>query len=299
MADYLLRSATVEVAVSDHGATLKSVVTPDRYGVRAEITRGGITYAGATCGRFANRLAGGQFELDGVRYQVTQNEGSNQLHGGASGFDLKAWEARPYSDGDRDGVELTLTSPDGDEGYPGELQVSVSYWIDQTDTLGIDFKATTDATTVLNLTNHAYWNLGDADSQALSDHNLQLGASSYVAVNKALIPTGELLGVQDSVFDLTAGRSLTESYDHCFVLDQPLTDSPAAVLSNLKSGRIMKVHTDQPGLQVYTADHNHRFGVALEAQGFPDAPNHSNFPSAVLRPGEVYSRQIRIQFGTN
>lgn len=299
MADFELTSGSITAVVSADGATLKSVRVPDRHGELAEVTRGNTPYAGAICGRFANRIAGGLFNLDGNTYQLSRNEGLNHLHGGLSGFDVKVWAAEPYTGPGRVGVELKLVSPDGDEGYPGELAAIANYWVDQTNTLGIDFQATTDAATVVNLTNHAYWNLSGHQSGALSDHQLQVSSRRYVTVNDELIPTGHLAKVDGSMFDLADPQALENSYDHCFVLEgHDLDDGAVASLTHPGSGRSLTMTTNQPGLQIYTADHINRFGVALEAQGFPDAPNQPGFPSAVLRPGEVYRRAIRLQFGT-
>lgn len=294
MAEFELTGKSTRATVSDVGGELTSLFSPDRSGQMADLIRRGAPYAGAICGRFANRIAKGQFILDGNEYTLTANDGSNHLHGGLEGFDSRVWEGSPFEESERSGVRLKLVSADGDQGYPGQLDVTVDYWLDKQDTLGIDLVARTDAPTVVNLTNHAYWNLGGSTSADIRDHHLQLGARHYLEIDHELIPTGQLVEVAQSDFDLTASRQLSGSYDHCFVLN----DGAAAVLTHPGSGRVMRILTNQPGLQVYTANHANHFGVALETQGFPDAPNHSGFPSAVLRPGETYRRMTRHQFTT-
>jgi aldose 1-epimerase len=292
MAEFELTGGSITATVSDLGGELTSLLCPDQNGEMADVIRRGIPYAGAICGRFANRIAGAQFTLDGTDYVLATNDGSNHIHGGLEGFDLKVWDASPYENSERLGVRLTLVSAAGDQGYPGNLTVEADYWLDAKDTLGIDLEAAADAATIVNLTNHAYWNLGGAENPDIRDHHLQLGARHYLEIDQGLIPTGRIVDVTGTDFDLTVSRPLLGSFDHCFVLN----DGAAAVLTHPNSGRTMRVLTNQPGLQVYTANHANHFGVALETQGFPDAPNHSSFPSAVLRPGEIYRRMTRHQF---
>lgn len=294
MAAHEISVGAVRASISDLGAKLVSLSTPDRNGVVADVVRRGSPYAGSVCGRFANRIANGRFSLGNVQYSLSRNDGSNHLHGGLVGFDLKQWTAEPYNSGGRMGVSLGLVSPDGEEGYPGTLTAKVTYWLDDNETLGIEFEATTTAPTIVNLTNHAYWNLGGDECPDIATHQLKLGASHYLDIDEELIPTGELKSVGQTRFDFTRTRLLNEPYDHCFALN----DGAAAVLSEMNTGRQMRIVTNQPGIQVYTADHDGRFGVALETQGYPDAPNHANFPSAVLRPGETYRRMTRHIFST-
>jgi aldose 1-epimerase len=285
MPTYEIAAGSIRAIVSDLGAELVSVFVPDSTGRVEDVVRSGEAYAGAVCGRFANRIAAASFELDQTIYSLNANEGPNHLHGGRVGFDSKQWTARNFSTDDRQGVELTLVSADGDEGYPGELSVLATYWVDDTNALGIQFQATTDAPTIVNLTNHAYWNLGGPSVGDVTGHRLQLGSAQYLKVDSGLIPTGQ--------FGRATGKFFSE-YDTCFILDSPV----AAVLSEPTSGRRMEVVTDHPALQVYTANHVGHMGVALEAQGYPDAPNRPEFPSCVLRPGETYRRQTIHRFST-
>ncbi len=285
MPTYEIAAGSISAVVRDRGAELMSVLAPDSAGDRKDVVRSGEPYAGAVCGRFANRIADSRFELDGKSYELSSNEGPNHLHGGQRGFDVKQWSAQTFTTDTMSGVHLTLVSPDGDEGYPGEVSVRATYWVDSSNALGIEFEATTDAPTVVNLTNHAYWNLGGPEAEDVEGHHLEVGATQYLEVDDALIPTGQLG---------TATGDFFAEYDTCFILDSPV----AAVLTDPKSGRRMEIVTDHPALQVYTANHAGHMGVALEAQGYPDAPNHAEFPSCILRPGEIYRRQTIHRFST-
>jgi len=283
MPTFEIAAGSIRSVIGDVGAELVSVLVPDSEGQVDDVVRSGEAYGGAVCGRFANRIAGARFELDGTAYQLNANEGANHLHGGNQGFDQKLWSGETFASGDRNGVRLTLVSPDGDEGYPGELRVVVTYWVDESNALGIEFEATTDKPTVVNLTNHAYWNLGGLQTPDIKGHGLRLGASQFLEVDDSLIPTGKLGEASGEFFS---------EYDTCFILDAPV----AAVLTHPESGRCMEVVTDHEALQVYTANHAGHMGIALEAQGYPDAPNHQAFPSCVLRPGETYRRKTVHKF---
>lgn len=297
----------VAATVWDYGAHLVSVLALDGNGRSDEVVLGRAAFAdsqgadrqgyqGATVGRYANRIANGAFDLDGERYQLAINDGANHLHGGAIGFDHYVWTSEPFEADDRCGVRLSHKSPAGDEGYPGALDIELIYQLGPGPTLAFIYQAVTDAPTIVNLTNHAYWNLG---STALADQLLQIQASAYLAVDDDLIPTDSPIGVEGTPFDFRTLRPITNHYDHCFVLDG--TGEPSATMVDAASGRTMTVHTDQPGLQIYTGQHlsaqGTRPGLCLEAQHLPDSPNRHDFPSPVLRPGETYSQRTVHTFG--
>lgn len=295
------------VRVLTYGAVVQSVEVPDRDGTAGEIVlglpdlAGYTTYAspffGAVCGRYANRIGGASFTLDGRTHRLTANEGPNQLHGGARGFDKRVWSAREV-DG---GVELGLVAEDGEEGFPGRLTVSVTYTLEPGGALRIGYRATTDAPTVVNLTNHTYWNLAGAGTGSALGHELRIAAGRITPVDAASLPTGELAPVDGTRFDFRRPKPVGPGYDHNYVLDAPDSpDSPregapvVAELYDAGSGRALTVRTTEPGIQLYTADHlgDRPFvasaGIALETQHFPDSPNRPDFPSTVLRPGEEY-----------
>jgi len=236
-------------------------------------------------GRYANRIANGTFSLDGTAYRLPITHPPNSLHGGTVGFDKLDWRASP---GDRS-LRLEVTSPDGDQGYPGTLHVEVTYTVGDDDELRIEYRATTDAPTVVNLTNHLYWNLG----ASVDEHVLQIDASSYTPVDDTGVPTGELESVAGTRFDFLSPRAIgAEAYDQNFVLDGGRATLSAA-------GRTLELETTEPGLQVYTGDKLDppRTGIALETQHFPDSPNHPNFPSTVLRPGETFASTTVYRLG--
>lgn len=283
------------VRVLTYGGIVQSVEVPDRDGARAGVALGlpdlaGYErftgpYFGALVGRYANRIGGARFELDGRTHRLTPNEGRNQAHGGARGFDKRVWRAREVAGG----VELSLVSEDGEEGFPGRLAVSAAYTLDEGGALRITYRATTDAPTVLNLTNHTYWNLaGDGSGSALGQV-LRIAAGRITPADAESLPTGAFLPVAGTRFDFREPVPVGAGYDHNFVLDGT---GPAAELYDAASGRVLTVTTTEPGLQLYTADHfdGRPFGpcagIALETQHFPDSPNRPEFPSTVLRPGE-------------
>ncbi|MFB9513885.1 aldose epimerase family protein [Streptomyces purpureus] len=279
------------VRVLTYGGVVQSVRTPDRDGKVSHVALGfqELTgylknpdpYFGALVGRYANRIGGGSFALDGRTYQLTRNAGPNSLHGGPRGFDKRVWDAEPVEHG----VRLSRVSPDGEEGFPGRLEVSVTYTLDAAGALRIAYQAVTDAPTVVALTNHTYWDLG-------GPHELRVAAARWTPTDSTGVPTGELAPVAGRL-DFRTGRPLDGPLDHNFVLDP---GSPAAELYAPATGRTLTVSTTEPGLQVY-ADPG-LTGVALETQHFPDSPNRPEFPSTVLRPGEVYASETTYAFGT-
>ncbi|MER5845747.1 aldose epimerase family protein [Streptomyces sp. NPDC002012] len=287
------------VRVLTYGGIVQSVEVPGRDGVRADVAlalpdlAGYETYSGpyfgALVGRYANRIGGACFELDGQTHRVTRNEGRNHVHGGARGFDKRVWQAREVADG----VRLSLVSEGGEEGFPGRLAVSATYTLDEGGALRIAYRATTDAPTVLNLTNHTYWNLAGGDSGSALGQVLRIAAGQITPADAESLPTGEFLPVDGTRFDFREPKPVGAGYDHNFVLDG-VRSGPAAELYDAVSGRVLTVTTTEPGMQLYTADHfdGRPFGpcagIALETQHFPDSPNRPEFPSTVLRPGEEY-----------
>ena len=321
---HLINKSGASVMLTERGAGIVSIVVPDRNGVMGDVVLGyrdEESYladgpcAGKIPGRFANRIDGGCFILDGKEYQLVKNHPDYQLHGGPDGFSNRLWKASQISDTE---AVLTLDSPDGDQGYPGNMHVEATYTWGEDNSLTLSIKATTDAPTILNLTNHTYWNLDGEDSGSILDHVLKLNASRWLATSEALIPTGELAPVEGTPMDFRTakpiGRDIKadfpalkygKGYDNCWVLDGAPDLKLAAELSSAASGRRLEIWTDQPAAQVYTGNwldgspisksgrpYRDYDGVAIECQGFPDAPNHPDFPSCVLRPGETYSRTI-------
>ena len=295
---YKLTSPELTVQITNFGARVLSFEyqgTDCLYGPKTlEDLPTDTCYCGSICGRVANRIAGGSFELDGVRYELAVNNGPNHLHGGLKGFSDMPWTVEEATD---TRLVLSLVSPDGQENYPGTVSVRATYSVEGR-RLTLRMEATTDAPTLLNLTNHAYWNL--TGSGTVDAHCLQVCASAYTPM-VANIPTGNIVTVDGSLYDLrrpaclgerNAGDAISGGYDDNYVLTSAPGVKLAAVLTN--GIRTLRVLTDAPGLQVYTGDYLplKRGGVALEAQNFPDSPHHSHFPSIVLRPGELYARTI-------
>ncbi|BET50388.1 galactose mutarotase [Kitasatospora aureofaciens] len=304
---WTLERAGVRVRVLSYGGIVQSAEVPDRDGNTADVVLGFADldgyvahpepYFGALVGRYANRIAGGRFPLDGRTYALAPNEGPNTLHGGARGFDKRVWDVAEVEGG----VRLSRVSPHGEEGFPGRLEMSVTYTLDGSGALRIVYEAVTDAPTVLNPTNHSYFNLGG--SGHAGGHELRLAASRITPVDAGLIPTGGLDDVTDTRFDFRRARKVGSGYDHNFVLDKGVTDTAEEVaeLYDPASGRVLTVATTEPGLQLYTADHlGEPFapgdGIALETQHFPDSPNRPDFPSTVLRPGEVFRSETVYGF---
>jgi aldose 1-epimerase len=321
----------MEVNITDYGATVVSLTTADKYGKRADVVLGydtleeylqGKYYFGCIIGRYANRIARGRFTLNGSSYALAQNEVSNHLHGGVCGFDKVVWEVRAI-DEDKNEIQFFYLSKDGEEGYPGNLSVKTVYRLTDNNELRIDYRATTDKPTVLNLTNHAYFNLAGAGHADILDHELFINADHFTPVDKTLIPTGELRPVTGTPMDFThttrIGARISQAdeqlivakgYDHNWVLNTngSLT-KPAARVREPGSGRILEVFTTQPGLQFYSGNflenqingkigerYGHRSGFCLETQHFPDAPNQPHFASTLLKPGSVYTQTTMYRF---
>ncbi|MFF4831547.1 aldose epimerase family protein [Streptomyces sp. NPDC001315] len=306
---WTLERAGVRVRILSYGGIVQSLEVPDRDGRSGNVVLGfaGLDgylthtepYFGALIGRYANRIAGGRFPLDGLSYALEPNNAPNSLHGGERGFDKRVWEVTPVEHG----LRLSRVSPHGEEGFPGRLEVSATYTLDASGALRIAYQATTDAPTVVNFTNHSYFDLGGAGNTG--GHELRLAASRYTPVDADLIPTGELEDVTGTRFDFRAVRKVGAGYDHNFVLDKGVTPAPEEVaeLHDPASGRVLTVATTEPGIQVYTADHlSEPFapgdGVALETQHFPDSPNRPEFPSTELRPGAVFRSETVYAFST-
>jgi aldose 1-epimerase len=254
-------------------------------------------FLGALVGRYANRIAGGRFPLEGWTYSLARNNAPNSLHGGERGFDKRVWNVEPVEHG----VRLSRVSPHGEEGFPGRLEVSATYTLGESGALRIAYEAVTDAPTVVNLTNHSYFNLSGSGNAG--GHELRLAASRFTPVDADLIPTGALDDVTGTRFDFREPRKVGAGYDHNFVLDKGVTPSPVEIaeLHDPASGRVLTVATTEPGIQLYTADHlsapfTSGDGLALETQHFPDSPNRPEFPSTELRPGDVYRSETVYGF---
>jgi len=321
----------LRAVVLNWGATLASLETPDKNGKLDNIVCGfspdnanflkNPPYFGVTCGRYGNRIAKGKFTLDGTEYTLATNNGNkHHLHGGVKAFDKYVWDAEPASGDNWSGVKLTLVSPDGDEGYPGTLTSIVTYKLTDKNELRIEYSATTDKATPLNLTNHAYWNLkgARAESGTVLDHIMHLNCDKYVAVDADSIPTGTLTAVKDDApMDFTKAKPIgqdlgkltndPQGYDHCWVINGggDATKAPvlAAEVREPATGRVMRVLTTEPGVQFYTGNYlpgtpdvnnfAKHGGFCLETQKFPDSPNQPSFPSSILKPGETY-RQVTV-----
>jgi aldose 1-epimerase len=327
--EYTLTSGNgVSASIITWGGIVRTLAVPDRQGRHADIVLGFDTlepyedrhpYFGTITGRFANRIARGKFSVDGKEYTVAINNGPNHLHGGIDGFDRTVWRALSERTADYARVTLSHVSPDGDEGYPGEVTTDVTYTLTKENALRIDYRATTTKATPINLTNHSYFNLaGHASGNVLSQH-LTIKADKFVPVDKTLIPTGELASVTGTPFDFTVSHSigarLSEvgiGYDHTFVLSPQVAGlKVAAQAYDPDSGRALEVQTTEPGVQFYTGNYldgtqvgkggvryDKHGGFCLETQHFPDSVNQPNFPSTILRPGEVYQQATLFKFST-
>jgi aldose 1-epimerase len=323
----LTNSSGTEVKVTNFGAIVTSIRVVDREGNLGEVVLGfdepeeyqqtPNPYFGAVVGRFANRIANGRFPLDGREYRVSTNDRENHLHGGDVGFDKVFWTAMPISNG----IMLCYLSKDGEEGYPGNLAVAVAYTLNEANKLVIHYWAITDQPTVVNLSQHTYFNLVDGGASDILSHELFIDADQFVAIDDTGIPTGELVAVQGTPFDFTVpmpiGARINQEdpqlrngfgYDHNWILNRR-GSRPIATLFDSVSGRFLEVVTTEPGLQFYSGNfldgsitgrngcaYHSRSGLCLETQHFPDSPNQPTFPSTVLRPGEIYEQQTSYRF---
>ena len=322
----------LDVQVTNYGARVVSIFAPDRNGAYADVAIGcesidrylsepDARFSGPVVGRFANRIAGGRFTLDGVEYSLPQNDNGQSLHGGEKGLDSRVWSVE---EADSHHVTMCYVSPDGEEGYPGEATIRVTYTVTGGNALRIDYEATADRATVVNLSNHSLFNLGGEGSGSVLGHALMIAASATTPVDRVLIPTGEIAPVEGTPFDFRTSTPIGaridaddqqlvygHGYDHNWVLDGTTGEVRlVASLYDPASGRVMEILTDQPGLQFYSGNFfteescgkfaktiGYRGAVALETQNFPDAPNHPHFPSPVVRPGQTYTQTCIYKFG--
>ncbi|MGK9167271.1 galactose mutarotase [Inquilinus limosus] len=333
---YTLTNGRMSVNILTYGGIVQAINVPDRDGKSGNIALGFATlddyltknpYFGTITGRYANRIAKGAFTLDGQTYKLATNNGPNALHGGLAGFDKKVWKAKEIQGADDAGLELTYTSPDGEEGYPGTLTAKVTYTVTANNELRIDYEATTDKLTIVNLTNHTYFNLAGEGAGSILDHELMLNASAFTPVDATLIPTGEIVKVAGGPMDFTIPAAIGarirdndqqlvfgRGYDHNWVLDKPSAGalSLAARVREPMTGRVMEVLTTEPGIQFYAGNfldaslvgtsgrmYRQADGFCLETQHFPDSPNHPEFPSTVLKPGDVYKTTTVYRFATD
>ena len=328
----LTNASGANVGIIEYGGIVVSLEVPDRDGTLGDVVLGydnlaayvaDTPYFGAITGRYANRIAKGRFELDGTVYELPVNNGPNSLHGGIKGFDKVIWKGTPTASGD--GVEMVYVSADGEEGYPGELSSKVTYtWTDDSE-LKIDYEATTDKPTVINLTNHSYFNLKDGGASSILEHEMMINADTYTPVDETSIPTGEIAALDGTPLDFRTSTAIGArigdeheqlgfgaGYDHNYVVN-PSDEGRAlaATVHDPHSGRAMDVLTDEPGIQFYSGNfldghhvgkggvaYEHRNGLCLETQHYPDSPNQPDFPSTVLRPGETYETTTVYRFYT-
>ncbi|RIJ43188.1 aldose epimerase family protein [Pontibacter oryzae] len=327
----LTNSSGVKVELSDYGATVTSLLAPNRNGDLGNVVLGfeslaGYTspeyiksgpYFGAIVGRYGNRIAKGTFTLHEQMYKLATNDGPNHLHGGTKGFDKVIWQAEMLPE--ENAVRFNYLSKDGEEGYPGNLSITVTYTLTDDNELCMEYKATTDKATPVNLTNHCYFNLTAGKSDNILGHALTLNADCYTVVDESLIPTGELRGVKDTAMDFTTPRTIGErirkvagGYDHNYVLNgKHGTMRKAATVYEPTTGRVLEVLTTEPGIQFYSGNflddtltgigeqlYSRHYGFALEAQHYPDSPNQPDFPSTILEPGQTYESKTIYKFST-
>ncbi|MEA4851644.1 MAG: aldose epimerase family protein [Paludibacter sp.] len=335
---YTLKNNSGMVAqITNYGGRVVTLWTPDRNGKFADIVTGyknikdyqksNEVFFGALIGRYGNRIAKGKFTLNGIKYQLPINNGKNTLHGGPNGFHNVVWNARQFkNENDEDALELKYLSPDGEEGFPGNLNVTVIYTLTNENELKIEYSATTDKKTVINLTNHAFFNLhgfSEGKAESINSHILQINGSKYTPTDDGLIPTGEIATVEGTPMDFTkpseVGKRVNEpfqaliygkGYDHNWILDKKQGEmTEAAVIYESSNGRLLRVISDQPALQFYGGNffegkdtgkygevYNYRTSFALETQHYPDSPNHINFPSTILNSGETYHHTCIYKF---
>ncbi|MEO7486001.1 MAG: aldose epimerase family protein [Ferruginibacter sp.] len=328
---FLVSNDSLEVTFTNYGCTIISILAPDKNGDKKNIVSGfnrpedylhPHPYFGCVVGRYANRIAFGKFKLNGKEYQLPVNNGLNHLHGGIAGFNKKVWAVKQLiSNEDAAGVAFAYTSDDMEEGYPGAMDVTVTYLLNRNNELILQYEATCDQPTIGNLTNHTYFNLSGFGEATIYEHLLKINAACYTKKNEHNVPSGEICRVENTSFDFKEYKKVGENikelvvdkgYDHNFVLQHASNEvSLAATLYEPVSGRLLQVLTNQPGMQVYTANwwdgsitgaqgvpYVQHGAIALETQNFPDAPNHPNFPTAILSPGEFYNRTTIYRMGT-
>jgi len=325
----------ITVDIITYGGIITAIKVPDKHGVFENIALGydklelyveRNPFFGALVGRYGNRIANAKFSLEGIEYPLAQNNGDNHLHGGLKGFDKVVWEASTKKKGDTVALKLHYISEDMEEGYPGNLDVAVTYSLTNDDILRVHYEATTDKTTIVNLTQHSYFNLSGDFSKTILDHEMSLNADHYLPVDNELIPTGELAPVEGTPFDFTTPKpigahiqseheqvKLGRGYDHCWVLNQQdLGLRSIAKVRHPESGRLMEVFSTEPGVQFYTSNfldgtlprvgggtYAGRTGFCLETQHYPDSPNKPEFPTTVLKPGERYVSETSFQFSVD
>ncbi|MCX2680474.1 galactose mutarotase [Galbibacter sp. EGI 63066] len=331
--EYTLENSNgMEVSIITYGGIITALKIPNKSGKIEDVVLGygslesylkSSPYFGALIGRYGNRIANGKFSIDGKEYTLAQNDGKNHLHGGEKGFDKVVWEATQIKNEESVSLQLSYLSKDMEEGYPGNLKTTVVYTLDDSNTLNVSYEAETDKKTVVNLTQHSYFNLSGDFSKDILDHEVVINADAFLPVDETLIPTGELTKVADTPFDFitakTIGKEINaedeqlkrgKGYDHCWVLnDQDKGMRFAASAYHKESGRFMEVYTDEPGIQFYTGNfldgtlpaknggtYAHRTGFCLETQHYPDSPNQTDFPTVILNPGETYKTKTSFKF---
>ena len=330
---FLLKNDAIEIEITNLGCIILSVKTRDKDGALKNIVAGFKTineyknnkdFFGCVVGRYANRIANGMFTIDDETYQLKLNDGVNNLHGGERGFDKQVWETKNITNAEiQCGIEFEYLSKDGEEGFPGNLNVSVMYVLNAKNELIIHYRATTDKATPINLTNHSYFNLSGFENDSINNHAFQIFADEYTEKNKNNQPTGKFIKVDDTIFDFRSAKKIgahindnmlktDRGYDHNFILKHNNSDTiiHAAQLSDDESGRTLDVFTTAPGIQLYTANffdgsitgsqnkvYKQHSAVALETQAFPDSPNQPDFPNTILHPGEIYNSTTVYAFG--
>jgi aldose 1-epimerase len=323
---YVLDNGTTQVEMSNYGGLITKIIVPDKDGNKENIALTLDTaeefltkpnpFFGATAGRVANRIGGAKFELEGTTYELAANNGKNTLHGGLEGFNKKVWDAETYENEGTSGVKMTYVSPDGEEGFPGNLTTTLWMELTQDNVLRIRFESTTDKTTIVNLTNHTYFNLSGMDRDVL-DHEFQFWADAYTPVDAGLIPTGEIKDVAGTAFDFRTPKVLGDQiaangggFDHNMVMKRESSSEMKHFVKvrHPESGRVMDMYSDNVGVQFYTANfvkdfagadgktYDAHWGFCLESQNWPDAINHDNFPSPILKPGGKYQHTIEYKF---
>lgn len=322
---FTISNRDMSFSVTNYGCIITSIMVPDKKGCEADIALGYSTlegyianpvFFGCLVGRFANRIAGGKFSLGGVEYELDKNDNGNCLHSGRLGYHRMLWKAKPFSNSKEAGVVFYRTSPDGEQGFPGELDMKVRYSLTANNDIVISYSAKTDAPTPVNLTNHTYFNLGGHDSGTILNHSVQLFADRYVPVDGAAIPVGEIRDVAGSPFDFRSPKEIAKhindvpgGYDHTWEINRAGdTPNPVAGIFDPESGRAMTVYSTQPGVQFYTGNflsdvegkngvvYGKNDGLCLETQHFPDSPNRSDFPDSILLPGDRYRHETIWHF---